>query len=346
MPGTCTTLTPDADDPASFGHRFETLNGLRWHVVEDGERGSGPLLILLHGFPYSWYGFRKIIRPLASCGYRVLALDLPGYGDSEVPDETARYAHIRVVADLVALVERLGESSAMLIGHDVGASITFAAGQLRPDLFRALVMLNTPPSLRSASPPAEQWQQMRRQTGQMFYQEYFAGLDAVEELDADIRRSLRSTMFSISGDARGAQRWRSTMAPGEGFLDTVVDPPVFPGWMSAAALDHYVQQYSRGGFYGPLASYRCRALNWEQCAFLAGMRPPQPALFIGGEADPAAERFMPVYKQLESVLPDLRGKPRIAGAGHSVAEEAPSQVLAHVLPFLAAVNPQRQALRA
>jgi pimeloyl-ACP methyl ester carboxylesterase len=341
-------MTPDVDDPAGFRSRTEVLNGMRWHVVDEGAQGppgSRPLLILLHGFPYTGYGWRKVIRPLAAAGYRAVAPDLLGHGRSEVPSDMARYAHLRVVADLVALVERLGEPGAVLIGHDVGASIAFAAGQMRPDRFTALVLMNTPPMLRSATPPAEHWQQLRRDTGKVFYQEYFAGPDAVAELDADIRRSLRSIMFSISGDAVGAQRWRSMMAPGEGFLDTVVDPPQFPAWLSAQALEHYVAQYSRHGFFGPLASYRCRALNWDQCAFLAGMRPPQPALFIGGAADPALDRFRPVLDRLETTLPGLRGKPLIAGAGHSVAEESPEQVLAHVLPFLAACTAQRPGVR-
>ncbi|MBP8309004.1 MAG: alpha/beta fold hydrolase [Burkholderiaceae bacterium] len=196
-------MTSD-DDPNSFVHRRETLDNLQWHFVEEG---TGPLLILLHGFPYSWFGFRKIIRPLAAEGYRVVAVDLPGYGDSDAPPDTARYAHIRIVADLVALVGRLGESSATLLGHDVGSSIAFAAGQMRPDLFGALVLMNTPQSLRSPVRPTDQWNQIRQQTGKTFYQEYFAGLEAVTELNADIRKSLRAIQFSISGDARGAQRW-------------------------------------------------------------------------------------------------------------------------------------------
>ena len=332
----------NSDDPKAFVHRSETIDNLRWHFVEEG---TGPLLILLHGFPYSWFGFRKIIRPLAAEGYRVVAVDLPGYGDSDAPADTARYAHLRIVADLVALVDRLGESSAILVGHDVGSSIAFAAGQMRPDLFGALVLMNTPQNLRSPVRPTEHWNQIRQQTGKTFYQEYFAGLEAVTELNADIRKSLRAIMFSISGDARGAQRWRSMMAPGEGFLDTVVDPPVFPQWMSGAALEYFVHQYSRNGFFGPLASYRCRELNWEQCGFLAGMRPSQPSLFIGGAGDPAIERFTQVYARLEATLPGLRGKPLIAGAGHSVVEEAPDEVLRHLTAFLAATVAKGAAAR-
>ena len=339
-------MTPDTDDPAAFRQRTEVLNGARWHLAEaddDAAPGTRPLLILLHGFPYSGYAWRKLMRPLAAAGYRVVVPDLLGYGLSDAPEDTTRYAHLRVVADLVALVRQLGETSAALLGHDVGASIAFAAGQMRPDLFTALVLMNTPPMLRADVAPAVQWQ--RQQTGGIFYQAYFAGLDAVGELDADIRRSLRSIMFSISGAAKGADRWRSTMAPGEGFLDTVVDPPQFPAWLSPRALAHYVALYERGGFFGPLASYRCRPLNWDQCAFLQGMRPPQPSLFIGGAADPALDRFRSVVDQLESTLPGLRGKPLIPGAGHSVTEEVPDEVLAHVLPFLKAALPPPAAAR-
>ncbi len=321
----------NADQPAAFTHQTEALNGCHWHLVVEGQ---GPLLILLHGFPYSWYEFRHLIQPLAAAGFRVVTPDLPGYGQSDCPDDLARHTHVRLVGDLVALVQRFQAGTALLVGHDVGSSLAFAAAQMRPDVFTAFAMLNTPQTLRSPVAPRQLWQQMRQDSGQVFYQEYFARDEAITELDADLRHSLRAIQFSISGAAVGAQKWRATMAPGEGFLDTVSDPAQLPAWMSEAALDVYVEHYRRHGFRGALAPYRCREINWAQTAFLSGCRPTQPALFLGGDQDPANERFRRNYDQLEQVIPGLQGKHLLAGAGHSLPEEATAQVLAHLLPFL------------
>lgn len=323
------------DDPDRFTHRTALLNGARWHFVDEG---TGPLVLLLHGFPYSWYGFRKLIPALVGARYRAVAPDLLGYAGSDAPDADARYAHVRQVGDLVALLRVLGERSAILVGHDVGASLAFAAAQMRPDLFRALVLLNTPQTLRGDDRPSDAWQAIRAQTGGTLYQEYFAGPQAVRELDADVRRSLRAIMVAISGSAVGAQRWRSLMAPGERFLDTVFDPPELPAWLSTAAIDCYASQYAARGFAGPLASYRCRDLNWEWGAFLADVRPAQPSLFIGGASDPASDRLRPAYDRLEDALPGLRGKTLLDGVGHSAVEEAPEAVARIVLPFLAAAS--------
>lgn len=319
------------DNPASYAHHTESLNGCDWHVVIEG---AGPLLILLHGFPYSWYEFRRLIRPLAQAGFRVAVPDLPGYGDSACPDDLARHTHIRLVGDLVALVQRLNAGTALLAGHDVGSSLAFAAAQMRPDVFTGIAMMNTPPALRAATPPHELWQQMRKDSGQVFYQEYFTTDQAIAELDTDLHKSLRAIQFSISGAASASQKWRAMMAPGEGFLDTVCDPPQLPQWMSDQALEVYVSQYRRHGFKGALSPYRCRAINWQQTAFLQGCKPAQPVLFLGGEHDPANERFRRNYDQLEQVFPLLQGKYLIPGAGHSLPEEAGPAVLDHLLPFL------------
>jgi pimeloyl-ACP methyl ester carboxylesterase len=330
-------MQADVDKPWAFRQREARLNGHHWQFVDEG---SGPLLILLHGFPYSWYVWRKVIPDLAAAGYRVVAPDLLGYGGSDAPDGLAPYTQVRGAGDLVGLLRTLGEPSAVLIGHDVGASLGFAAAQMRPELFPALVLLNTPPVLRAPVPPSEAWRDLHAQTAGMFYQACFAGEEVIAELDADVRHTLRSILFSVSGDARGAQRWRPFLAPGERFLDTVFDPPRMPAWLSAAALDAYVAAYEPRGFRGPLASYRCRELNWQLGAFLDGFRPAQPSLFVGGACDPAGERLRPAYDALERTLPGLRQKSLLRGAGHCLPEEAPVALTALLLPFLAAVTPR------
>src|SRR3982751_4296713 len=133
------STTGTVNDPESFNHRFSTTNGVRLHYVDEGK---GPLVLLIHGFPYIWYEWRHQIRALADSGFRAVAPDLRGYGQSDAPADMLRYDSFNVVGDLVDLIYSLGESSAVIVGHDIGSKISYNAVELRPDLFRGLVLVN------------------------------------------------------------------------------------------------------------------------------------------------------------------------------------------------------------
>jgi pimeloyl-ACP methyl ester carboxylesterase len=122
-------------------HRYAHTNGIRMHYVEQGD---GPLVLLCHRWPESWYSWRHQIPVLAGAGFRVVAPDQRGYGDTDAPDEVEAYDIINLVADLVGLVQALGEDRAFLVGHDWGAIVAAPAALLRPDMFRALGLLSVP----------------------------------------------------------------------------------------------------------------------------------------------------------------------------------------------------------
>ena len=326
-------LYPAVDDPLGFRHHHVQTNGIDLHYVEEGE---GPLVILLHGFPYLWYMWRHQIRALAAGGYRVVAPDIRGFGQSDCPAEAESCDMLHCVADLVGLMRELGEGAAVVIGHDLGAWVAYAAAQMRPDLFRALAMLNTPVTPREAQRPSDTWALLASKTGKRFYQQYFQQrVEAEAVMNADVRRTLLSTYYSISGDAVGAERWRLFIGHDETFLDTVSNPQQLPTWLPEEAMDYYASEYARNGFAAPLSHYGARDRNWEQSAFLEGLKLMQPSLFIGGAADPAAPLFMPNYDKLESHLPGLRNKVLLEGVGHSAAEERPEAVNELLLRFLA-----------
>src|SRR5688572_13378520 len=100
-------------------HRIDAVNGIRLHSVEAGN-GESPLVLLVHGFPESWYSWRNQIGALADAGYHVVALDVRGYGRSSVPSAIEAYRMTQMVADNVALVAALGKSTATIVGHDWG----------------------------------------------------------------------------------------------------------------------------------------------------------------------------------------------------------------------------------
>jgi pimeloyl-ACP methyl ester carboxylesterase len=320
----------DADDPEAFNHCFAEVNGIRMHYVDEGE---GPLVILLHGFPYLWYMWRRQIVALAEAGFRVVVPDQRGFGKTCQPASIESYDMSQAVGDMVGLMKALGETSAVIVGHDLGAGVAQAAVMLRPDLFRALVMLNTPVPPRGKEWPSVGWRAMSKD--KVFYQLYFQEVGKPDrEMSLDTRKTLRGIYYSISGDATGKERWRLFLELGETILDTIVDPKDFPSWLSPRALDYYVDEYTRTGFTGPLNYYRCRDRNWANTAFLDGAVVRQPSLFIGGAADPALEQIIGVYDHLEAYLLGLRKKVLLPGVGHSAAEEGVEQVNGLLLEFL------------
>ncbi|MDT4850719.1 Epoxide hydrolase A [compost metagenome] len=283
--------------------------------------------------------WRRQIPALAAAGFRVVAPDQRGFGQSDSPDAIEAYDMSQAVGDIVGLMQALGETSAIVIGHDLGAWVAQSCAMLRPDLFPALVMLNTPVPPRGRIKPTDGLRAMAQ--GKGYHHLYFQQLEKPDrELAADTRKTLRSMFYSVSGSAVGAERWRLFIEPDEPILNAFTDPVEFPSWLSPKAIDYYVDEYTRSGFTGALNYYRCRDRNWEISAFLDGAVVRQPSMFIGGAADPSLEppAIRGLYDQLDTYLVGLRKKVMLPGVGHSAAEEDPEQVNALLIEFLAQLD--------
>ena len=124
-----------------FSHRSVETNGIRMHIAE---HGTGPLVLLCHGFPESWYSWRHQLTALAAAGYRAIAPDMRGYGQTDRPDEISQYSLMHLVGDMVGLVSALGEERAVIAGHDWGAPVAWHAALMRPDVFRGVIGLSVP----------------------------------------------------------------------------------------------------------------------------------------------------------------------------------------------------------
>lgn len=319
-------------DPAAFAHRFADVNGITIHYVDEG---TGPLVILLHGFPYTWFEWRHQIGALKRAGFRVVAPDIRGFGESGKPELVEDYTILHSAGDVVGLLAALGETKAVLVGHDLGAWVAAGAARLRPDLFPALALVSTAVGPREPQRPSVSWAAIQAQTGGQFYHHYFQHPGLAEtQLDADVARSLRSIYNAISGTATDAERWRLVVMPGETILDTMPDPGAAPAWLGEPALAEYVRQYRKGGFTAPLAHYRCRNLGWDLTAAWAGQPITQPSLFIGGAADPALSVMRPFYDAMDAVYTGLLSKCLLEGVGHSAPEESPDTVSGALIAFL------------
>jgi pimeloyl-ACP methyl ester carboxylesterase len=313
-------------------HRTVETNGIRMHVAE---QGAGPLVVLLHGFPETWYSWRHQLRTLADAGYHAVAPDQRGYGQTDRPTEIDRYTVLHLVGDVIGLIDALGEEQAVVVGHDWGAPVAWHAALLRPDRVRGVVGLSVPyrPRGRYAPLPA-----MRRLLGDGFYQAYFQRPGVADaELARDVRSALRRVLYGLSGDAPPEQAPAQLVVPeGGGLLDIVPEPPALPGWLTEADLDRYVTDFARTGFTGGLNWYRNIDRNWELLGALDGAPVTTPALYVAGDRDvvvnfPGMDRAI---SDLPASVPRLSETVMLAGCGHWTQQERPDEVSAALLRFL------------
>ena len=298
-------------------------------------RGEGPLVILVHGFPESWYSWRHQIEPIAQAGFTACAIDVRGYGGSDKPPAVRDYDMESLVGDLVGLREALSpQDPAILVGHDWGAPIVWNSALTRPDHFRAVAGLSVPFAGVPSRPFTEVFREHFTSQGRFFYQEYFQTPGVAEaEAEADPRDFVHRMMYSISGDVPEGDYWDKPA--GATFLEGLPDPR-YTGWLNAADMDFYEGEFRRSGFRGPLNRYRNHERDFVWLQKYAGRRIEQPALFIGGSRDPATFLFGAITDPAalhRMTLAD--GTSHVLdGVGHWTQQERPDAVNRLLLDWL------------
>lgn len=300
-------------------HRMVSVNGITMHIAEQGD---GPLVLLLHGWPETWYSWRKQFQPLVDAGYRVVAPDQRGYGSTDQPDGVDQYTILHLVGDVVGLIDALGERQAIVVGHDWGAPVAWHTAQLRPDLVRGVVGLSVPPAPRSSVPPLSI---ARKALGDGFYQIYFQQEGMAE---ADLGKDVRTTFRKLFG-GHGASA--AVVEEGHGFLGRVADPRTLPDWLTDDDFDTMVGEFTRTGFTGGLNWYRNIDRNWELTAPWQDAPITPPALYVSGERD-VVRRFTDASR-LPHLASDLRGVVDIPDCGHWTQMECPAEVNSALLDF-------------
>ena len=314
-------------------HQIVPVNGIRLHLVEEGE---GPLVLLVHGFPESWYSWRHQLPALAAAGYRAVAIDVRGYGRSSAPAPVDAYRMLRLVADNVLLVEALGEEQAVIVGHDWGAPIAWNSALLRPDVFRAVAGLSVPYSPNGETRPTDAF---RRMAGdEEFYIEYFQQPGRAEaELEQDVRRWLLGFYYSISGDApmrfAGAGTV-GTIPHGAQMQDRFSFPETMPAWLTEEDLDVYAGEFEHTGFSGGLNRYRNVDRDWEDLSAFRHSPIEVPALFVGGSKDGPTIWGGAAIERFPQTLPKLHRSVVLEGCGHWTQQERPTEVNEALLDFL------------
>ncbi len=314
-------------------HRSVAANGIRIHVAECG---TGPLVILVHGFPESWYSWRYQLPALAAAGYRAAAIDVRGYGRSSAPLPVEDYRMLKMVGDIVGLVPALGAERATLVGHDWGAPIVWHSALLRPDLFRGVAGISVPYHAPGGPPPADNFRQIAGESE--FYIEYFQRPGRAEaEIEKDVRGWLLGFYYCASGDIENGPNI-SVVERGKELRDKFVYPDRMPAWLSDADLDYYAGEFERAGFSGGLNRYRNVDRDWEDLAGFAGRPIEIPALFIGGSKDGPSVWGARSIERFKETLPKLHKSIILDGSGHWIQQERPDETNAELIDFLAKIH--------
>lgn len=339
-------------------HRLLNVDGVRIHAVEAGQ---GPLVLLVHGFPESWYSWRHQLQALAEAGYRAVAIDQRGYGRSSKFGKQEAYRIHPLVADAVGTIKALGESEAIIVGHDWGAVVAWTAAWLHPEPFRGVVGMSVPFAGRAliglpGSPFGERRpDDLHRELaapGTDFYQTYFGAQDGiVDEIEADLRGWLRGMIYGCSGDALSqvpvpdtpkgpVERIRNgpfCIPHGGQIRDAFVQPERMPDWFSEEDLDVLANEFERSGMIGPLSFYRNLDENWDDLAAQAGRPLVVPSLFIGGEYDVATIWGEEALAGAHHHLTQFAGAHILSGTGHWIQQERPEETNRLLRDFIAAI---------
>ena len=328
-------------------HRIVSSNGVRIHLAECG---TGPTVLMVHGFPESWYSWRYQLPALAAAGFHAVAIDVRGYGRSSKPTQVHDYRMLKKVGDIVGVVQQLNAApnstgKVTIVGHDWGAPIAWTSALLRPDLFNGVAGLSVPYAPPAAPTGPKPTERMRAMAGSSstsgrneFYIEYFQQPGRAEaEIEADVRRWLLGFYWCASGDVVNGPNI-SIVEQGSKLVDKFVFPERMPAWLSDHDLDTYTREFEYSGFFGPLSRYRNVDRDWEDLAGFADRPITLPALFLGGSKDGPTIWGAPAIARFGETLPKLFRSHIIEGAGHWIQQERPEETNAHLLDFLRSIH--------
>jgi pimeloyl-ACP methyl ester carboxylesterase len=302
--------------------------------------GEGPLALMVHGFPESWYSWRHQIGPIAAAGFTACAIDVRGYGGSQTFGAVADYAMEAIVADVRGVADALSPGRpAVLIGHDWGAPIVYNSALIHPDRFTAVAAL----SVIYSGVPTRSFDEVIKERfddkNHFFYQSYFREPGRAEAVfDPDPRDFLRKFYYIICGDVDASKLVGAFAKDASAaLLDGMPDPDPFPVWLTDADLDYFVGEFERSGFFGPLSRYRNHTRDFHYLQAFKDRTLSQPAFFIAGDRDAAFGGFGALGDPIDTMrgfVPHLEGAHVLPGCGHWTQQERPAEVNALLVPWL------------
>lgn len=316
------------------GHQLKeydiATNGISLHVTELGE---GPAVLFCHGFPDTSYTWRRQMQAIASAGYRAIAPDMRGYGRSSAPVDAVLYTPLQTVGDLVGLLEALHILSAVIVGHDWGASVAWGAAMMRPDIFTAVFCLTVPYVPRG---DISFFEYMRKTGHQSDFYMFEQSRIEADQSWSDAAVTIPGVLYWGSGSAPADSRW-SPMRPDRNLYRRAPGP--LPSWAEPDYVAHNVAEFQRTGFHGGLNYYRSFEPYFYLSAPYKGAKITQPSFYMSGKLDGLNELYPLSEEQIRSPLPGLIGRIELDNVGHWVHHEASAEVSKQLVQFLRFVKP-------
>lgn len=304
--------------------------------------GTGPLVLMVHGFPESWYSWRHQIGPIAAAGFTAAAMDVRGYGGSSRLPEVSDYRMEALIGDILGVGAALSPGRKFtLIGHDWGAPQVWNTTLLHPDRIAAVAALSVPFFGAPEFSFDDVIKRVFDDRDKFFYQSYFRNPGRAEgDLEADLERFLKAFYYSISGDAKDGE-WKLGLPGSATLMDSLTVPAVMPGWMTEADLAYYAAEFRASGLFGPISRYRNHTRDFEFLSSARGRSITQPACFIAGDKDPAFNGFGMVTDpigKMRPAVPNIEVAQVLPGCGHWTQQERPAEVNAALVPWLASLK--------
>ncbi len=333
-----------ADEPVAeevtivegFKTRMIEANGITMRIAEAGE---GPLVLMAHGWPESWYSWRHQMAAVADAGYHVVAPDMRGFGKSDKPPNVDDYDILDTTGDMVGLLDALGEETAVMVGHDWGSIVAWNSVLLHPDRFTALYAMSVPYGGRAQAPPLDR---MKAAFGDNFYYILYhqePGGVAEAEYESD-PRTLLKRLYTFTGVPLHPPEVTDPKRGDIGWIPRLGEPQYLPDWLTEHDLDYFVSEFEEAGFRGGVNYYRNLDRNWELTAELEGATIDVPVAFVAGADDivisGATEEQLTA--SMSRVATDLRDVTVIPDAGHWIQQEKAEEVNALLLDFLAGLE--------
>ncbi|KAK1277693.1 hypothetical protein QJS04_geneDACA007210 [Acorus gramineus] len=308
-------------------HRTVQVNGISMHVAEKGE---GPSVVLfLHGFPELWYSWRHQILSLSSRGYRCVAPDLRGYGDSDCPPDVTAYTAFHIVGDLVALIDSLGQDQVFVVAHDWGGIVAWNLCLFRPDKVKALVNMSVVYRPRNPLKPTDIF---RAVYGEDYY---ICRFQAPGVAESDFARTGTACLLKKFLTYRTPA---PLMVPKEGFGGSPNTQITLPTWLSEEDIAYFASKFDKSGFTGGLNYYRAMDLNWELMAPWTRVQIKVPVKFIIGDQDLTYNSFGAkdyihggAFKEN---VPFLQDVVVMEGVGHFINQEKAPEITEHIFEFI------------
>ncbi|MDG2308806.1 MAG: alpha/beta hydrolase [Candidatus Binatia bacterium] len=304
---------------AGVQRRTVETNGIRMAFME---QGTGPAVVLCHGFPELGYSWRHQMAAVADAGFRVIAPDLRGYGGTDRPEPVADYDIVHLNGDLVGLLDALEIDQAIFVGHDWGGNLVWEMPKMHRDRTAGVIGVNTPALARAPVEPTTIFKMM---FGDNFYILHFQQPGIADAgLAKDVRRTFRKLMRSgvpleqyASSTFREDGKMRNMVDAVEG------DQEVGELIVSEEELGVYVDTFERTGFTGGINWYRNFDRNWELSAAWADNPIDVPSLMVTAELDPALRPEL--AEPMKEFVPDLETV-QIGGSGHWTQQEKPDEL--------------------